>query len=354
MAHLDRLAAAGRHGALPQPRLRLGLQPPLPHRRLLPRRSAAGRRRGPPRAPRRGPRTWHAGRSSTASSTTAAVASGRSITCSRTARSRRIGSGSTSTKPSAPARAACRRSPLRNRRPAWMPSAAPGRRGARPRGEVLGYTAWWDLPALPKLDLDEPHLRALILDVAEHWLRFGIDGWRLDVAEEIDIRLLARVPRSASAPSSRTPISWPRSGPSAPNGCAGDTFDALMNYPLTEAILGFAAQGRLDADARAARGVRRQAGAPERRRPLGADRRAGRHVRACCERRSAQPPGQPRHAPGANAVWRRPRRGTARDAAPDDAAGRALHLLRRRDRHGRHHGPGLPSGLPSRSGRMAA
>ena len=60
-----------------------------------------------------------------------------------------------------------------------------------PSGEasrtVLGYEAWWDLPALPKLDLEEPHLRALILDVAEHWLRFGIDGWRLDVAEEIGI-----------------------------------------------------------------------------------------------------------------------------------------------------------------------
>ena len=51
--------------------------------------------------------------------------------------------------------------------------------------EILGYEAWWDLPKLPKIDLDEPHARAFILDVAEHWIRFGIDGWRLDVAEEV-------------------------------------------------------------------------------------------------------------------------------------------------------------------------
>ena len=50
---------------------------------------------------------------------------------------------------------------------------------------MLGYQAWWDLPALPKLNLDAPALRALMLDVAEHWIRFGIDGWRLDVAEEV-------------------------------------------------------------------------------------------------------------------------------------------------------------------------
>ena len=39
--------------------------------------------------------------------------------------------------------------------------------------------------ALPKLNLGHPDTRAHLLDVAEHWLRAGIDGWRLDVAEEI-------------------------------------------------------------------------------------------------------------------------------------------------------------------------
>ncbi len=51
--------------------------------------------------------------------------------------------------------------------------------------ETLGYRAWWDLPALPKFNVENPEARAYLLGVAEHWMRFGIDGWRLDVAEEI-------------------------------------------------------------------------------------------------------------------------------------------------------------------------
>jgi len=60
----------------------------------------------------------------------------------------------------------------------------PGRGGADGSGGT-GYVAWWDLPALPKLNHSNPDVREYIYGVAEHWLRFGIDGWRLDVPEEI-------------------------------------------------------------------------------------------------------------------------------------------------------------------------
>ena len=51
--------------------------------------------------------------------------------------------------------------------------------------ETLGYRAWWDLPALPKLNTDNPEVREYLFESAERWTRFGVDGWRLDVAEEI-------------------------------------------------------------------------------------------------------------------------------------------------------------------------
>ena len=49
----------------------------------------------------------------------------------------------------------------------------------------LGYEAWWGLPALPKLNHGQPLVREYVMRVAEHWLRAGADGWRLDVPEEI-------------------------------------------------------------------------------------------------------------------------------------------------------------------------
>lgn len=114
--------------------------------------------------------------------------------------------------------------------------------------EVLGYEAWWDLPALPKLNLDEPNLRALILDVAQHWIDFGIDGWRLDVAEEVSgdfWREFRQRVRAAKPDAYLVAEVWHHK----PEWLRGDMFDAFMNYPLTLAMLGFAAQEHLDVTA---------------------------------------------------------------------------------------------------------
>jgi neopullulanase len=125
-----------------------------------------------------------------------------------------------------------------------LASMAELRASGMARGSVLGYAAWWDLPALPKLDLSHPQLRAMMLDVAEHWIRFGVDGWRLDVAEEVGAdywrEFRTRV-KSADPDAYLVAEVWhPK-----PEWTAGDMFDAFMNYPLAMAILGFAAQERL-------------------------------------------------------------------------------------------------------------
>ena len=112
---------------------------------------------------------------------------------------------------------------------------------------VLGYRAWWDLPALPKLNTDNPGMREHLLGAAEHWLRFGIDGWRLDVAEEIDVgywrEFRARC-RAVNPDAYIVAEIWREK----PQWVSGDTFDALMNYPLTEALLSFTAARHLDMD----------------------------------------------------------------------------------------------------------
>ncbi|HSH22363.1 MAG TPA: glycoside hydrolase family 13 protein [Candidatus Caenarcaniphilales bacterium] len=117
------------------------------------------------------------------------------------------------------------------------------------RGDVslghLGYRAWWDLPALPKLNTGNPHMREHLLAAAEHWLRFGIDGWRLDVPEEIDADFWREFRTRVRAVNPEAYIVgeiWRVK----PEWLAGDTFDALMNYPLTEALLSFVAGESLD------------------------------------------------------------------------------------------------------------
>ncbi|SKB48759.1 Glycosidase [Lachnospiraceae bacterium] len=43
---------------------------------------------------------------------------------------------------------------------------------------------------MPKLNSSNPEVREFILNVMDHWIReYGIDGWRLDVADELDINV---------------------------------------------------------------------------------------------------------------------------------------------------------------------
>ncbi len=110
----------------------------------------------------------------------------------------------------------------------------------------LGYRAWWGLPALPKFNLSHPETREFLLEVAEHWLRFGIDGWRLDVPGEIDDRAFWQEFRRRCRAIDRDAYLVGELWDEAPDWLEGDRFDAQMNYPLATAILGFAGGDHLD------------------------------------------------------------------------------------------------------------
>jgi neopullulanase len=101
-------------------------------------------------------------------------------------------------------------------------------------------------------------VREYIYGIAERWLRFDIDGWRLDVPEDIDEpgfweefrrRSLAVNPEAYLVGEIWTPApEWLAGSPcgSPDGGSDGGRFDGLMNYPLAEAILSFVGAGRLD------------------------------------------------------------------------------------------------------------
>jgi len=111
---------------------------------------------------------------------------------------------------------------------------------------ALGYDAWWGLPALPKLNTDEPAVREYLFSVAEHWLRFGIDGWRLDVPAEINDEAFWQEFRTRCRAVKPDAYLVGEIWHVAPDWLRGDRFDALMNYPLAEAILGYAGGPDLD------------------------------------------------------------------------------------------------------------
>ena len=103
----------------------------------------------------------------------------------------------------------------------------------------INYAAWWGLPALPKLNVGNPGMRAYLLDAARFWIDFGVDGWRLDVAEEIKDETFwqefRQVTRAANPECYLVGEIWH----AAPEWLRGDRFDAVMNYVLSRAALGF-------------------------------------------------------------------------------------------------------------------
>ncbi len=111
---------------------------------------------------------------------------------------------------------------------------------------MLGYEAWWGLPALPKLDTSNPDVREYLFRVAEHWLRLGIDGWRLDVPEEIADESFWQTFRQRCRAIRPDAYLVGEVWHVAPDWLRGDRFDGLMDYPLAEAILGFSGGVHLD------------------------------------------------------------------------------------------------------------
>lgn len=118
----------------------------------------------------------------------------------------------------------------------------------RSGGEATNYASWWDNAALPKFNVSNPGVRDYLLHVTKYWLDFGIDGWRLDVPEEIDDadfwQEFRRVVKSANPEAYIVGEIWRE----AQEWLQGDRFDAVMNYIFSRAALGFFGADTLTTD----------------------------------------------------------------------------------------------------------
>lgn len=102
------------------------------------------------------------------------------------------------------------------------------------------YKAWWGLPALPKFNIETQAVREFLLGIGTRWVEFGIDGWRLDVANEIDDdefwREFRRRVRGRNPEAYIVGEVWSDSRRWLNHG---DMWDAVMNYLFTRACIPF-------------------------------------------------------------------------------------------------------------------
>jgi len=108
------------------------------------------------------------------------------------------------------------------------------------------YECWWGLPALPKLNTDNPQVRRYIFDIARYWIEQGADGWRLDVPFEIDDDEFWREFRDVVKTANPEAYIVGEIPSEAQRWMAGDQFDAVMNYQITHAALGFFGGKQID------------------------------------------------------------------------------------------------------------
>lgn len=112
----------------------------------------------------------------------------------------------------------------------------------------LNYEAWIGLPALPKFNTDNPGVRDLIMSVGKYWLEFGIDGWRLDVPNEIDDdsfwQEFRQVVKGTNPEAYIVGEIW-RPGQ---RWLQGDQFDGIMNYVFSRLAMGFFGAETINSD----------------------------------------------------------------------------------------------------------
>ncbi len=104
-----------------------------------------------------------------------------------------------------------------------------------PNYETFVTTNW----NMPKLRTANPEVRSYLLKVARYWIEeVGIDGWRLDVANEIDHQFWREFRKTVKAADPEAYIVgevWDDGTP----WLDGDQFDGVMNYVFTNAVWDF-------------------------------------------------------------------------------------------------------------------
>ncbi len=113
------------------------------------------------------------------------------------------------------------------------------------------YDCWWGFYTLPAVDKSNADYRRYLLNpqsgALPAWVKRGACGWRLDVADELPMDLIAQMRSSVKGADSGAALLgevWEDASNKVAYGemrcyCLGDTLDSVMNYPLRRAVIDF-------------------------------------------------------------------------------------------------------------------
>ncbi|MBQ1630808.1 MAG: alpha-glycosidase [Firmicutes bacterium] len=111
--------------------------------------------------------------------------------------------------------------------------------GDYPKPEEMNYECFASCNYMPKLNTANEEVQDFLLDIALYWIREAdIDGWRLDVSDEVSHDFWRRFRREVKAEKEDCAIigeNWH----DAYTYLMGDQYDSIMNYAFTKACLDY-------------------------------------------------------------------------------------------------------------------
>ncbi len=114
--------------------------------------------------------------------------------------------------------------------------------------KLANYQGWANNRALPEFNHANYDVKEYLMQVAEYWVKLGIDGWRLDVPYEIKTPGFWQEFRDRVKAINPEAYIVGEVWGNAQEWLDGNQFDGVMNYIFTEATMAFTAGDRVRFD----------------------------------------------------------------------------------------------------------
>ena len=119
------------------------------------------------------------------------------------------------------------------------------------------YTSWWGIEILPRINPSKPECRDYFVGdggVIEKYASMGIDGFRLDVADELSDEFISQIKRSLNKHNNKSILYgevWEDASNKIAYGCRkryylGSELDGVMNYPIRTGLIDYVKYKRID------------------------------------------------------------------------------------------------------------